>query len=120
VVIATSNTRQEFTMPRIYLLIAAIATLTAGGAAAQTPAPNGGFAPMLPPVSSPSAPSGGITSAPRTATTSGGSGLLTGNGNNPNVMIPGSPVPGTLYNNGNGTSSVIIPGAPSEVIPTPR
>jgi hypothetical protein len=107
-------------MPRIYFLVAAIATLTTAGAAAQTPAPNGGFAPMLPPVASPNAPSGDITPAPRTATTSGGSGLVTGNGNNPSVMIPGSAIPGTLYNNGNGTSTVIIPGAPSEVIPTPR
>jgi hypothetical protein len=36
------------------------------------------------------------------------------------VTIPGSAVPGMLINNGNGTSSIAIPGAPSEVVPTPR
>jgi hypothetical protein len=36
------------------------------------------------------------------------------------VMIPGSAVPGTMLNNGNGTSTVIIPGGPSQVVPTPR
>jgi len=36
------------------------------------------------------------------------------------IMIPGSAVPGTVINNGNGTSSIMIPGSASEVVPTPR
>jgi hypothetical protein len=36
------------------------------------------------------------------------------------VTIPGSAVPGTLINNGNGTSTIMVPGSPSEVVPTPR
>jgi hypothetical protein len=35
-------------------------------------------------------------------------------------MIPGSPIPGTVFNNGNGTSSIMIPGSASELVPTPR
>jgi hypothetical protein len=36
------------------------------------------------------------------------------------IMIPGSPVNGMMLNNGNGTSSIMVPGSPSEVVPTPR
>ena len=36
------------------------------------------------------------------------------------IIIPGSAVPGTVYDNGNGTSTVVIPGGGSQVIPTPR
>jgi hypothetical protein len=29
-------------------------------------------------------------------------------------------VPGMLMNNGNGTSTIMVPGSPSEVVPAPR
>jgi hypothetical protein len=47
--------------------------------------------------------------------------LVTGSsGGGESVMIPGSAVPGTLMNNGNGTSTMIVPGGPPQVVPTPR
>ncbi len=53
--------------------------------------------------------------------TARGQGLVTGGaGRAEGVMIPGSPVPGTVMNNGNGTSSIMVPGAPSQLVPTPR
>jgi hypothetical protein len=36
------------------------------------------------------------------------------------IMIPGSPVPGMMMNNGNGTSTIMVPGSASEVVPTPK
>jgi hypothetical protein len=62
------------------------------------------------------------TAAPWTATsvpTSSGPGLATP-GSPAGVMVPGSPVNGTLMNNGNGTSSMTVPGQPSGVVPTPK
>ena len=35
-------------------------------------------------------------------------------------MIPGSATGGTVTNNGNGTSTLMVPGRPPEAIPTPR
>ena len=79
---------------------------------AQAP-PSGGFQPMAP-SSAPIAPSSSVG-------TSRGPGLVTGSPGSPQtVMTPGSAVPGTMMNNGNGTSSIMTPGAPSQVVPTPR
>lgn len=56
-----------------------------------------------------------------TVTTARGPALVTGNPAAPrSVLIPGSPVPGTMFDNGNGTSTVVIPGGGSQVVPTPR
>jgi hypothetical protein len=58
---------------------------------------------------------------PSSIPTSRGAGIVTGAPGSPqSVMIPGSAIPGTVVNNGNGTSSVIVPGSPSELVPTPR
>jgi hypothetical protein len=61
------------------------------------------------------------TSSPSSITTSHGPGLVTGTPGSPeSVMVPGSPVNGTVLNNGNGTSTMMVPGQPSGTIPTPR
>jgi hypothetical protein len=95
-------------------LAALLLAMTPGTMAAQTPLPGGpgltGTIRTPPPVVAPPAgpaspgppPVTGLPVAPRT------------------IVIPGSPVPGTLYDNGNGTSTVVVPGGPSQVIPTPR
>jgi hypothetical protein len=72
-------------------------TVATGSALAQTTAPSN------------------TTSVP----TSRGPGLATP-GSSGGVMVPGSPVNGTLMNNGNGTSSMMVPGQPSGTVPTPR
>jgi len=90
-------------------------TAIAGSAFAQLSPPGAapGFqAPMMapPPVT-----------APPSIATSRGSGLVSGTAGSPrSVMIPGSPVPGMLMDNGNGTSSIMVPGATTQVVPTPR
>jgi hypothetical protein len=87
--------------------------------AAQAQVPASGSAPQAvftPPAAlSPSvSPSAGVS-------TSRGAGLVTGSPGSPQmVTIPGSAVPGMLLNNGNGTSTIMVPGGPSEVVPTPR
>ena len=59
--------------------------------------------------------------APSSVGTGRGAGLVSGSTGSPqSVMIPGSPVPGMLLNNGNGTSTIMVPGGQSEVVPTPR
>jgi hypothetical protein len=59
--------------------------------------------------------------APSSIGTSRGSGLVSGTAGSPrSVMIPGSPVPGMLLDNGNGTSSIMVPGSTTQVVPTPR
>lgn len=84
-------------------------------ALAQLSPPTGGL--VAPPVVAPPPP---IT-APSSVPTSRGAGLVSGAPNAPqSVMIPGSPVPGTMFNNGNGTSTIMVPGAAPEVVPTPR
>ena len=58
---------------------------------------------------------------PSSITTSRGPGLVTGTPGSPgSVMVPGSPVNGALMNNGNGTSTMMVPGQPSGVVPTPK
>jgi hypothetical protein len=90
-----------------------LATLTAPALAQlQPPTAAPGFQP-------PSAPPPIL--APPAVTTSRGGGLVTGGTGSPqSVMIPGSPVPGMMLNNGNGTSTIMIPGGASETVPTPR
>lgn len=90
-------------------------------AVAQTPPPNGapGFQPLVAPPAMPmSVPS---VAAQPGVTTSRGAGLVTGGPGAPQmIMIPGSAVPGMMLNNGNGTSSIMVPGGATEVVPTPR
>jgi hypothetical protein len=116
----TSSRKSE--MIRLRLAVAILAAMTAP-ALAQT-APSGGapgFQPMAPPVFQPMAPSSAPIAPSSGVTTSRGAGLVTGSPGSPQtVIIPGSPVNGMMMNNGNGTSSIMIPGSPSEVVPTPR
>jgi len=58
---------------------------------------------------------------PASVMTPRGEGLVTGSGvATESVMIPGSPVNGTLMSNGNGTSSMTVPGQLPTTVPTPR
>jgi hypothetical protein len=106
-------------MIRLSLVIPFLAALT-GPTVAQLP-PLGATMPNAPSVVAPAAtPTPGVMITPG-VTTSRGAGLVTGNPGSPQmVTIPGSAVPGTLINNGNGTSTIMVPGSPSEVVPTPR
>jgi hypothetical protein len=106
-------------MIRSGLAIVCLAALT-GSAGAQVP-PIGGTMPSPPAVVAPPAtPTPSITTRPGVST-SRGVGLVTGSPGSPQmVTIPGSAVPGTLINNGNGTSTIMVPGSASEVVPTPR
>jgi hypothetical protein len=100
-------------MIRLWLATIFMAVLT-GSAQAQIP-PAG-----RPVVAPPVTPAPSIAGAPG-ITTSRGAGLVTGTPGSPQtVTIPGSAVPGTLINNGNGTSTIMVPGSPSELVPTPR
>jgi hypothetical protein len=100
-------------MIRFWLAIALLAAAI-GPVAAQM-APAGGSLTPPPPVVAPPA-----TQTP-SITTSRGTGLVTGNPGSPQMItLPGSAVPGMLINNGNGTSTIMVPGSPSEVVPTPR
>lgn len=106
-------------MIRLWLAVAVLAALT-GFSQAQVPPQGGGVTPPPPVTAPPATPVPGITTPPGIAT-SRGAGLVTGSPGAPQmVTIPGSAVPGTLINNGNGTSTIMIPGSPSEVVPTPR
>jgi hypothetical protein len=50
-----------------------------------------------------------------------GPGFVTGSdGSMATTTLPGSARQGFLLNNGNGTSTLIVPGGPSEVVATPR
>jgi hypothetical protein len=104
-------------MIRIWLAALVFAALT-GASLAQVQPPGGG---LQPPVTTlPLSPVPNIATTPGVAS-SHGSGLVTGSPGGPqSVTLPGSAVPGTLINNGNGTSTIMIPGSPSEVVPTPR
>jgi hypothetical protein len=54
-------------------------------------------------------------------TTMDGPGMVTGQvGNMATTTLPGVAGQGLLMNNGNGTSTLIVPGAMSQVITTPR
>jgi hypothetical protein len=103
----------------IWLALIFLAVLS-GSAQAQVP-PAGGTVTAPPPIVAPPATATpNIATAPG-ITTSRGAGLLTGTPGSPQmVTIPGSAVPGMLINNGNGTSSIMVPGGPSELVPTPR
>ncbi len=60
-------------------------------------------------------------SPPTSVPTATGPALVTGtSGRALTIMIPGSPVGGFVSNNGNGTSTVIVPGSVPQVVPTPR
>jgi hypothetical protein len=64
---------------------------------------------------------GSSPTRPSSITASRGPGLVTGTAGSPeSVVMPGSPVNGTLMNNGNGTSTMMVPGQTSGVVPTPR
>jgi hypothetical protein len=98
-------------MTRILLSVGL--TMLWGAAVAQAPAAPLA-APSVAPLAQPIVPSS-------TVTTSRGPAVVTGSpGQEQSVMIPGSAVPGTLMNNGNGTSTVIVPGSIPQVVPTPR
>ena len=59
--------------------------------------------------------------APTGVPTAHGTGLVTGtSGTSQTIMIPGSAVGGWVVPNGNGTSTIMIPGAPPQVVPMPR
>lgn len=99
----------EHEMVKISFVTAAAVTALMGTAAAQAP-----------PSASLSAPPSPMT-APSSATTSRGPGLVSGTPGLPQtIMIPGSPIPGMLLDNGNGTSTIMVPGSVPQVIPTPR
>jgi hypothetical protein len=54
-------------------------------------------------------------------TTPRGTGVVTGHvGSMATTTVPGSGAPGLLMNNGNGTSTLIVPGGAPEVVSTPR
>jgi hypothetical protein len=94
---------------------AAVLAAMINPAIAQIQAPGG-----APGFQSPIAPPSPVL-APPSVSTSRGAGLVSGSASGPQtITVPGSPIPGTLFNNGNGTSSIMIPGSPSEVVPTPR
>jgi|SRR5271165_4240692 len=97
----------------------AFAVLLPASAVAQV-LPLGGTLAPPPPVVAPS----GLASpglAPLNTPGSRSPALVTGTSAAPRtIVIPGSPVPGTLLDNGNGTSTVLVPGGASQVIPTPR
>jgi hypothetical protein len=106
-------------MIRLRLVIAFLAALT-GSAGAQAPPIGGTMASPPAVVAPPATPTPSITTTPGVST-SRGAGLVAGNPGSPQmVTIPGSAVPGTLINNGNGTSTIMVPGSASEVVPTPR
>jgi hypothetical protein len=91
-----------------------------GSAHAQVPPTGVGVAPPPLVLAPPATPTPSIATAPG-VTTSRGPGLVTGSPGSPQIVtIPGSAVPGMLMNNGNGTSTIMVPGGPSEVVPTPR
>jgi hypothetical protein len=99
------------------LVIAILLAATAGGAKAQV-SPTPGLAP--PPTPPPALAQPPLT-APSGATTTRGPGLLSaGAGSTQSIMIPGSPVPGTVFDNGNGSSTMMVPGSVPQVIITPR
>jgi hypothetical protein len=53
--------------------------------------------------------------------TPGGITVVTGGlGSMETTTLPGNAVTGLLENNGNGTSTLIVPGGPPQVFPTPR
>ena len=96
-------------MVKLTVVAGLILAMTNVAGVAQTPL-LGGTIPPPPPVVPPS-----------NGTTSRGPALVTGAPGAPQtIMIPGSPVPGTVFDNGNGTSSVMVPGGGSQLIPTPR
>lgn len=94
----------------VKLLVAATITLAMLPVIAVAQTPLGGTIPPPPPVVAP--PSGPAVSGSAPVTVAPAMPR--------SVVIPGSPVPGTLYDNGNGTSTVVVPGGGSQVIPTPR
>jgi hypothetical protein len=89
---------------------------------AATPLNNGYGTPRarLSPPAPPMAPPPIVVPPPTVLTPQGPALVSPGSGGPASVMIPGSAVPGTLINNGNGTSTIIVPGGPSLVAPTPR
>jgi hypothetical protein len=78
-----------------------------------------GRAQLSPPASS-MAPPPIMAPPPTVLTPQGPAMIVPGSGGPASVMLPGSAVPGTLTNNGNGTSTIIVPGGPPQVVLTPR
>jgi len=75
------------------------------------------------PAAQPTQPAQPMTPAPPPASvaTPRGPAMVTGTvGAGQTIMIPGSAAPGMLMNNGNGTSTILIPGSVPQVVPTPR
>lgn len=105
-------------MVKSWFMGVAVLAVTAGAAVAQTASSGMAAAPSALGMAA-APPALGV--APSSVTTSRGPGLVTGTPGLPQtIMIPGSAVPGMLLDNGNGTSSVMVPGGPSQLIPTPR
>jgi hypothetical protein len=91
------------------LRIVAMLSIIGGVAEAQTPPLGGTLAPPPPVV------------APSSIPNSRGLALMPATPSAPQtVVIPGLPVPGTVIDNGNGTSTLVIPGGGAQTIPTPR
>jgi hypothetical protein len=104
----TTTSRREAPF-RTARLAVAMLSLMAGTSAAQTSPPGTATTPP-PPVRPPSS-----------ATTSRGPGLVSGAAGSPQtILVPGYPIPGMLLNNGNGSSTVMVPGNVPQVILTPR
>jgi len=62
-----------------------------------------------------------VPAPPASVATYSGPGLVSGAAGFPRtIMIPGSAVPGTLFDNGNGTGTIMVPGAMPQVVPAPR
>ena len=104
-------------MAKFRLVTAGVLALLEGPAAAQISSPG-----VVTGFQSPALPSSSqIIAASPSIGTSRGSGLVSGTAGSPQtVIVPGSSIPGMLLNNGNGTSTIMVPGSPSEVVPTPR
>ena len=94
----------------MFRLTAAMAyAMMTGIAFAQTAAPGGVTAPQA------------IGVVGSSVNTSRGPALVTGTtGSSQTIMIPGSAVGGWVTSNGNGTSTVMVPGGLPQVVLAPR
>ncbi len=98
------TSRPSFALPAFAILASAVLTALACAAAYAQPVPSG-----LP--------------APGTAVqTSNGPAMVTGSigGSAAIVALPGVAANGILRDNGNGSSTILVPGGPPQVVFTPR
>jgi hypothetical protein len=95
-----------------YLIVSSVAIIPVSAQSAPLssgPAMQGGFS--APQVASP----GQFFTTPR------GTGVVTGQvGSMATTTVPGSGRQGLLMNNGNGTSTLIVPGGAPDIVVTPR